>query len=138
MGNGEDGFRVQVILAVALGAVGLTKPEVDLVATAPAGMAEDSVEDAPAVFVFVETQPLKVVQGTGWLGDAIAKSVPDIAGKRIAFSALGVSQEGYQVTGSRQANSGHGRVLRRVGELVDVALLVGCSLRVQADCPSVG
>ena len=138
MGKGEDRFRVQVILAVALGPVGLTKPEVDLVAAPPAGMAEDPVEDAPAVFVFVKTQRLKVVQGAGRLGDGIAEGVLDIAGEGIAFSVAGVPQKGYEVPGGGQADSGHHGVFRRVGELVDVALLEGRSLRVQADFLAAG
>ena len=39
MGEGEDTLRVQVILAVALGSVGLPEPIVDLIDAAAAGMA---------------------------------------------------------------------------------------------------
>ena len=64
MGEREHAFRVQVVLAVALGSSDLREPIVDLNAAAAAGMAEYAVDDAPAVFVFVETQHLEVVQGT--------------------------------------------------------------------------
>ena len=63
MGEWEDAFRVQVVLAVALGSVGLREPIVDLIAATSAGMAQYSIKDAPTFFVLVEAQILQVIQG---------------------------------------------------------------------------
>ena len=56
MGEREHAFRVQVVLAVALGSAGLREPVVDLIAAAAAGVAQYAVEDAAAVFVLVEAE----------------------------------------------------------------------------------
>ena len=61
MGEWEDAFRVQVVLAVALGSPGLREPIVDGIAAAAAGMTAYSVKDGPPVFIRVEAQRLEVV-----------------------------------------------------------------------------
>ena len=62
MGEWKHAFRVQVVLAIALGSSGLAESIVDLIAAAAAGVAEYAVDDAPAVFVLVESQPHEIVQ----------------------------------------------------------------------------
>ena len=62
VGEGEDAFRIQVVLAVALGSSGLREPIVYLIAAAAAGMAQYSIKNALAVLVLVEAQLLEVVQ----------------------------------------------------------------------------
>ena len=93
MSEGEDAFRVQVVLPVALGSSSLGEPEVDLIAAAATRMAKYPVEDPLAIQVLVESQLLQVVQGARGLGDGIAEGMLNIASQRIAFGSGSATQE---------------------------------------------
>ena len=65
----KHAFRVEVILPVALRSAGLPEPVVDLIAAAAAGVAQNPVQDAAAVFVLVEAEIHEVVQRARRLRD---------------------------------------------------------------------
>ena len=59
MSEGENAFRVQVVLPVSLGSSSLRKPEVDLIAAAATRMAKYPVEDPLAIQVLFNPNSCK-------------------------------------------------------------------------------
>ncbi len=91
---------------------------------------------ASSLFVLVEAERLEVVQRARGLRDGEAVRVPHIAGERIGGAGVvfrGVPEKRHEIARGRQSDRGDDRILGRVPELVDVALLERGAGRQQAD-----
>src|SRR5204863_9671173 len=75
----EHAFRIEMVLSVPLGAAGLAVAVVDLIAAAAAGVAEDAVEHALPLLVFVEAEEHEVVQRARGLRYRVAVGVLHVA-----------------------------------------------------------
>ena len=137
IGEREDGFRVEVILTIAFGAVGLREAVVDVAAAAAADPVQHAVDHTAAALVLVESIRLEIVDVAGRLRHGEAVGVLDAPGDRIDIARIvfgRVTKKRHEVTRRRQSDACDDRILCRVGELVNVAGLERCTRRQQPDC----
>ena len=125
-----------MILAVAFRSAGLREPIVDVAAAAAADPVQHAVDDAPAVFVFVEAVGLKVVDVSRRLRNGKAIGVLEAASKRIGIVEIvfrSVTQKRHEIARRGKSESCNEGIFCRVRELVDMACLEGGSGRQQPD-----
>ena len=93
VGKGKDTFRVKMVLAVPFSGIGPGEPEIDLVAAAAPGLAQNSVKDSPVIDITIESQALKVIQQSRRLGARITERVIHKPRYRVAFFSRPMTQK---------------------------------------------
>ncbi len=79
----------------------------------------------PAIVVRIEAEPQEIVHGAAGLRDAGRIDLLHVAGERIGDAGivlLGTSCETREIAHRREAEAGHHRILRHIGELIECAL----------------
>ncbi len=105
IGERKDVLDVQVVLAIALGAVGLREPVVEVDATARRNPLHQAVEHLLAVFRLVEAEVAEVVQEAAGLRGDFGVDALDVSGKRVGGAEI--------VDGRRSAATNSSRAPRR-------------------------
>ena len=126
VGEREQALEIELILPVALGAAGLREAIVHVDAVAGGDPLHHPVEHDLAVLGLIEAEIAEVVQHAAGLRLNLGVDARDVARERVrraGIVGLLVAQEGVEIAHRGEADAVHRRILRRIGELVDVVRL---------------